>query len=74
MRNDIWKSSTQGGFIDPVPSGPTLFEVTTRNLGLAPSDYQRSYELKQWAIKNKDLRYVPSDLLKSWGLTVDVRL
>jgi hypothetical protein len=57
-----------------VPSGPTSFEEVTRTLGLSPSDYQGSPELRRWVTENKNSRYVPSDLLKAWGLTVDAGL
>ena len=49
---------------------PTLFEETVNRLGLAPADFGRSRELRDWVRQNKDQRYVPSALLEQWGFDV----
>ena len=46
----------------------TSFESVVAELGLSPDQYQQSLPLKKWVLQNKDTKYVPSDLLKAWGL------
>jgi hypothetical protein len=46
---------------------PSSFEKIVRKLHLSPEQYIDSVQLKDWVRKNKDQRYVPSDLLKAWG-------
>ena len=53
------------------PEGASTFEHLVATLGLAPERYKDSTVLKEWARKNKDDRYVPSELLQAWGFTVD---
>ena len=50
-------------------SEPTVsaFELETQKLGLSPGDFASSALLKEWARKNKDQKFVPSDLLQAWG-------
>lgn len=56
------------------PDGLTTFEHVTRRLGLLPSEYASSRELKAWVRRNKDHKYVPSYLLVTWHFDVDVKL
>jgi hypothetical protein len=42
------------------------FEEIVRKLRLSPEQYVNSVQLKDWVRKNKDQKYVPSDLLKAW--------
>lgn len=53
------------------PEGASTFEHFVATLGLAPEQFKDSIALKEWARKNKDVRYVPSELLQVSGLTVD---
>ena len=53
----------------PVASG-SCFEKVVENLNLSPSDYLTSSELREWVFRNKDDKYVPSDLLKAFGFEV----
>ena len=46
---------------------PSSFEQMVRKLQLSPDQYVSSVQLKEWARKNKDQKYVPSDLLKAWN-------
>jgi hypothetical protein len=46
---------------------PNSFEQIVRKLGLSPDQYLASVQLKEWVRKNKDQKYVPSDLLKAWN-------
>jgi len=52
------------------PVVPTSFEEVVRKLRLSPADYEGSLQLKQWARKNKDQKYIPDDLLKLWDFEV----
>ena len=45
----------------------TSFERVVKTLALSPSEYKKSAALKAWVLKNKDEKYVPSELLKAWG-------
>ena len=50
--------------------GTSAFEEVVKKLRLSPSQYEGSTHLKEWARKNKDQKYVPSQLLQVWGLDV----
>jgi hypothetical protein len=51
-------------------NGPTSFEEIVSELRLPPADYQHSTQLKAWVQKNKDQKYVPSDLPRAWDFEV----
>ncbi|HSA93306.1 MAG TPA: hypothetical protein VLE48_09875 [Terriglobales bacterium] len=53
------------------PPGQSSFEQIVATLGLSPEEYEGSIVLREWVRKNKDHKYVPSNLLKAWGLQVD---
>lgn len=53
------------------PAGASTFEHLVAMLGLAPGEYEDSTALREWARKNKNDRYVPSELLQAWKFTVD---
>jgi len=48
------------------PIQPNSFEEVVRKLRLLPEQYADSIQLKDWVRKNKDQKYVPSDLLEAW--------
>jgi len=43
--------------------------MQTRKLALSPDQYVDSEALKEWARRNKDSKFVPSDLLLAWGFS-----
>ncbi len=45
----------------------TSFEQMVKTLGLSPNEYAASARLKEWVRRNKEEKYVPSDLLEAWG-------
>ena len=47
------------------------FERVVEALRLLPHEYLTSNALREWARQNKDYKYVPSELLKAWGLADD---
>ena len=55
----------------PGPCSPVVsaFELQNRKLGLSPDEFVSSEPLKEWARKNRDHKFVPSDLLQAWGFT-----
>jgi hypothetical protein len=53
-----------------VHAAPSSFDEVVRKLHLAPTEYEGSIQLQNWARKNKDHKYVPSHLLEAWGLEV----
>jgi hypothetical protein len=50
---------------------PSSFEELVIQLQLAPAQFLTSRELHEWVKNNKDTKYVPSDLLKAWGFSID---
>jgi len=48
----------------------TSFEKVVEELSLLPSEYASSPKLRDWVSRNKDLKYVPSELLKAFGFEV----
>jgi hypothetical protein len=40
-------------------------------LRLSPGEYKNSTALRDWVQKNKNNKYVPSELLQVWGFKVD---
>jgi hypothetical protein len=53
------------------PVGASAFKHLVVKVGLSPKQYQDSTVLREWVQKNKNYRYVPSELLQAWGLRVD---
>lgn len=51
-------------------TGATSFEEIAKKLCLSPQQYGDSVQLRDWAQKNKDHKYVPSNLLELWGFEV----
>ena len=51
-------------------AGVSSFEEMVKKLRLSPTEYEGSIHLKEWVRKNKDQKYVPSNLLEAWGLDV----
>jgi hypothetical protein len=45
----------------------SAFELQAKKLGLRPHQYVNSEPLREWARRNKDQRFVPSELLLAWG-------
>ncbi len=49
----------------------TSFDRIVTILGIAPDQYKNSLPLKEWVQRNKDEKYVPTELLKHWGFMGD---
>jgi hypothetical protein len=60
----------------PEPMGPVTpiiceFEQVVHKLKLQPDQYIRSPGLREWASRNRTLKYIPERLLEAWGFEVD---
>ena len=65
--NPNWgKPKAAGSVIPPM----TEFERTVAEFNLNPNEYLGSSSLREWAVQNRNSRYVPEYLLKAWKLEV----
>jgi hypothetical protein len=71
MRRSVNRNFTKPGAIRPV-TPPSSFEQIVKELKISPTEYARSPELKEWVRRNKDDRYVPTEVLKAFGFQVDI--
>ena len=71
MRRSVNRNFTQPGAIRPSTSPPSSFEQIVSALNISPEEYRSSPELKEWVRRNKDDRYVPTEVLKVFGFRVD---
>jgi len=57
----------------PEEATPTIteFEKKVIELDLTPDQYVGSEELRKWAAKMRNIRYVPEPLLAAWGFEID---
>jgi hypothetical protein len=67
--NPNWGKPTQ-----PVPVLPTQFEVEVERLGLSPTEYVGSAQLRRWCERNRNRVYVPEWLLRTWKMQVEAGL
>ena len=51
----------------PTPSASSSFEEVVQELKLAPDQYTSSQKLREWVVRYKDEKYVPSEVLKALG-------
>lgn len=62
-------------FTNPAAIGPPFasqssFERVVEELRLSPSEYVTSPRLRDWVSRNKDQKYVPSEVLEAFGFEV----
>jgi hypothetical protein len=72
MRHPGNRNFTNPGAIGLILSSPSSFERIVTALKISPDEYLSSPKLKEWVRRNKDQKYVPTDLLKAFGFLVDV--
>lgn len=53
---------------------PSSFDEVVRVLNLSPEEYLDSARLRDWVLRNKDQKYVPSELLKAFGFEASADL
>lgn len=59
------------GSFPALPPQPPEFERLTARLGLVTEEQQKaSGELKSWAERHRNVRFVPEELLKHWNIAV----
>jgi hypothetical protein len=66
--NNYFTNPCRMGLPIPIESS---FEGVVRALCLSPDQYAASAELRTWVERNKDVKYVPPELLAVFGLTVE---
>ena len=65
---------TNPAAIEPPLASQNSFEKVVEALQLSPSEYVTSPSLRDWVLRNKNEKYVPSDLLKALGFEVSTDL
>jgi hypothetical protein len=53
-----------------IPSASS-FDHVVETLNLSPHQYEGSSQLKEWVRRNKNERYVPTEVLNAFGFDVD---
>jgi len=67
--NPNWGKPELGGPIVPVI---TEFEKAASTYKLSPEQYVQSAELREWARRNKNSKFIPEALLKAWGFEIEL--
>jgi hypothetical protein len=69
-RRSVNRNFTKPGTTQSI-TYPSSFEQVVRALNISPGEYRGSLELKEWVRRNKDHRYVPTEVLRVFGFRVD---
>jgi hypothetical protein len=69
--NPNWGKPEPNGLVIPTI---TEFERVTRELKLQPDQYIPSIELREWASRNRNSKFIPQLLLDAWGFEVESSL
>ena len=58
------------------PAIPTIseFEQVAREFNLKPEQYIHSTQLREWASRNRNSKFIPESLLEAWGFEVESTL
>jgi hypothetical protein len=56
-----------------LPSGTvvTEFEKAADEFKLSPDQYLQSSQLREWARRNKNSKFIPEPLLEAWGFEIE---
>jgi hypothetical protein len=65
--NPNWGKPVSG----PVVPVVTEFEKTVEEYKLAPDQYVQSPQLREWARRNKNSKFIAEALLKAWGFETE---
>ncbi|HTT21610.1 MAG TPA: hypothetical protein VMG82_21965 [Candidatus Sulfotelmatobacter sp.] len=57
--------------LGPVVPVVTEFEKTVDEYKLTPDQYLQSSQLREWARRNKNSKFIPEPLLKAWGFEIE---
>jgi hypothetical protein len=52
----------------------TEFQRVTHEFKLQPEQYVRSTRLREWALQNKNSKFIPEPLLEAWGFEIEKTL
>jgi hypothetical protein len=66
--NPNWGKAEAG----PVVPVVTEFEKTADEYKLPPDQYLQSSELREWAKRNRNSKFIPEPLLTAWGLEIEM--
>ena len=69
-RRSVNRPFTKPGAMRRITS-PSSFEQIVKELNISHGEYRRSLELKEWVRRNKDDKYVPTEVLKVFGFQVE---
>lgn len=58
----------------PVVPTNTEFQRVASEFNLQPDEYISSTQLREWASRNKNSKFIPETLLKAWGIEVESSL
>jgi hypothetical protein len=67
--NPNWGKPDSGQVVPIV----TEFEKTVEEYKLTPDQYLQSSQLREWARRNRNSRFIPEALLKAWGFEIEAR-
>jgi hypothetical protein len=70
-RKHLNRNFTKPEAIGPIVFFPSSFERMVATLKISPKEYRSSPKLKEWVRRNKDHKYVPTELLQVFGFQVD---
>jgi hypothetical protein len=59
-----------GAYKQIIPSASS-FDQVVESLNLSPDQFEGSQALKEWVRRNKNQRYVPTEVLNVFGFEVD---
>jgi hypothetical protein len=70
MNKSAQRRWSSGTYVDPVPDGPTEFDLRVKRLGLAnsPEKWPTSPALRKFVKSNKNRIYVPEWLLQEMNM------
>jgi hypothetical protein len=69
--NPNWGKPEMNGAVVPTV---TEFQRVVRDFNLQPDEYINSTQLREWASRNKNSKYIPEPLLRAWGIVVESSL
>jgi hypothetical protein len=62
---------TNPGAYKQMVAAASSFDQLVESLNLLPHQYESSHELREWVRRNKNQRYVPTEVLNAFGFNVD---
>ena len=66
-----WKPKLGKPESGPVVPVVTEFEKAAEEFKLRPDQYLQSSQLREWARRNRNSKYIPEPLLEAWGFEIE---